>query len=348
MRRVVVPLLLGLVALLAVPAAAGPKHTGGQRLHGNYSAPGLPSRAYALYVPASVAAKPHKSVPLLVYLHGCNQDADDAATGTRLEQLADEKNVLVLFPQQTKSENGSSYPFADGNGVQCWNWFHPDHMTRGAGEPATIAGMTRDVMSRYAVDDRRVWIGGVSAGGAMTSIMAATYPDLFTAAAPIAGCAYRACSDLDGTAAYAAMGSAASPVPTLIIQSGTDMVDNIAMGGVSALRQSLSTNDLADDGEDNGSVPDTPTSTTQHDAEPGTPPGDPCIGNKRLPCAGGVLGLKSYPYTVMEFGPTVTALVIHGANHAWTGGNPEGSFVDPVGPDMGHAMYDFFAAHTSR
>jgi poly(3-hydroxybutyrate) depolymerase len=214
--------------------------------------------------------------------------------------------------------------------------------------------MTRSVMGRFTVDGSRVWVAGVSAGGAMTSIMAATYPDLFTGAAPIAGCAYRTCSDVDGTAAYAAMGGAARVVPTLIIQSDTDMVDNVAMGGVSALRQSLSTNDLADDGKDNGSVPDAPTSTTQHAAVQGTPPGDPCVGNSRLPCLGGVVGLKSYPYTVLEFGPTVSALLIHGANHAYTGGNPapydakgtKATFVDPVGPDLSHAMYDFFAAHS--
>jgi poly(hydroxyalkanoate) depolymerase family esterase len=346
MRRTVGILLATLLAVLAVPASAKPTPSAGERLHGTYAAPGLPPRAYALYVPASVAAKPHKRVPLLVYLHGCNQDADDAAVGTRLEQLAEEKGLLVLFPQQLKAENGS-YPVVDGNGAQCWNWFVPDHMHRGSGEPATIAGMTRDVMSRFAVDADRVWVAGVSAGGAMTSIMAATYPDLYRAAAPIAGCAYRACSDADGSAAYAEMGAQARAVPTLIIQSDTDMVDNVAMGGASALRQSLSTNDLADDGQDNGSVPDAPTSTTHHDAEQGTPPGDPCIGYMRLPCLGGVLGLKSYPYSVLEFGSTVTALVIHGANHAWTGGNPEGTFVDPVGPDMGHAIYDFFAAHST-
>jgi poly(hydroxyalkanoate) depolymerase family esterase len=347
MRRVVVPALMGLLALLAVPAAAKPAPATGQLQHGSYSAPGLPTRAYSLYVPAAVAARPHKPVPLFVYLHGCNQTADDAAVGTRLEQLADEKGLLVLFPQQTKAAN-SSYPLADGNGAQCWNWFVPDHQARGSGEPATIAGMTRDVISRFAVDTGRVWVAGISAGGAMTSVMAATYPDLYTAAAPIAGCAYRTCTDLDGTAAYAASSGHPQVVPTLVIQSDTDMVDNVAMGGVSALRQAISTNDLADDGKDNGSVPDAPTTTTQHEAVQGSPPGDPCIGNSRLPCAGGVVGLQSYPYTVMEFGSVVTALVIHGANHAYTGGDPRGTFVDPVGPDMAHAMYDFFAAHPRR
>ncbi len=77
----------------------------------------------------------------------------------------------------------------------------------------------------------------------------------------------------------------------------------------------------------------------------GTPPGNACIGNKGLPCAGGVLGLSSYPYTVAEFGPSVTAVVIPGGNHAWTDGNPEGSFVDPVGPSMAHLIHDSFGAH---
>ena len=346
MRRVVVPVLLGLLALLAVPAVAAPDRPASGLQHGTYSAPGLPIRDYALYVPASVAAKPHTRVPLLVYLHGCNQTADDVAVGTRLEQLADEKGLLVLFPQQTKAVN-SSYPAADGNGAQCWNWFLPDHQARGAGEPATIAGMTRDVMGRFAVDERRVWLAGASAGADMTTILGATYPDLYAAIAPIAGCAYRTCSDGDGTAAYAAMGPRHRVVPTFVVQATTDMVNNAAMGAT-AVQQWVATDDLADDGQANGSVPQVPSSVTDHDAVQGTPPGDPCIGNSRLPCLGGVAGLASYPYTVLEYGDAVTALVIHGANHAYTGGDPRGTFVDPVGPDLAHAMYDFFAAHSSR
>ncbi|MCA1713239.1 MAG: PHB depolymerase family esterase [Actinobacteria bacterium] len=346
MRRLVGPLLLALVALLAVPASAGGTATAGHREHGTFSAPGLVPRAYALYVPSDVAAKPHKKVPLLVYLHGCNQNADDVAVGTRLEQLAEEKGLLVLFPQQTRPQ-GSTYPAADGNGSGCWNWFLPDHQARGAGEPATLAAMTRDVMGRFAVDDRRVWLAGASAGADMTTILGATYPDLYAAIAPIAGCAYRTCSDGTGTAAHAAMGSRARAVPTLVVQGSADMVNNAAMGAT-AVRQWVATNDLADDGAANGSVPQQPSAVTSHDAVQGTAPGDPCVGNSRLPCLGGALGLKSYPYTVAEFGPTVTALVISGANHAYTGGDPRGTFVDPVGPDLAHAMYDFFAAHPFR
>jgi poly(hydroxyalkanoate) depolymerase family esterase len=287
-------------------------------------------------------------VPLLVYLHGCNQTADDVAVGTRLESLAEEQGLLVLFPEQTRPVGGS-YPVADGNGSGCWNWFHPDHQTRDAGEPATIAAMTRDVMTRFAVDDDRVWLAGASAGADMATILAATHPDLYAAVAPIAGCAYRSCSDGDGTAAFAAMAERARVVPTLVVQGTVDVVNNAAMGG-SAVAQWVGTNDLADDGSANGSVPAAPSATTTHMAVQGTPPGDPCAGNLRLPCAGGVLGLVSYPYTVARHDgrdgrSVVEVMVIHGANHAYTGGDPRGTFVDPVGPDLAHAMHDFFQAH---
>lgn len=341
--------LLAVLAALAVPATAAPKSAPqGERQHGTFSEPGLLTRSYALYVPSSVAAKPRKAVPLLVYLHGCNQTADDAATGTRLEELAEQQGFLVLFPEQAKPV-GSSYPLADGNGSGCWNWFHPDHQTREGGEPATLAGMTRDVMRRFRVDADRVWLAGVSAGADMATILAATYPELWAAVAPIAGCAYRSCSDGDGVGAYAAMGPRARVVPALVVQASTDVVNNVVMGQT-ALAQWVGTNDLADDGVANGSVPITPSSTTTYPAVQGTPPGDPCVGNSRLPCAGGVAGLKSYPYTVARHdGPdgasVVEQVVIQGANHAWTGGDPRGSFVDPVGPSMGALIYDFFVAH---
>jgi poly(3-hydroxybutyrate) depolymerase len=209
--------------------------------------------------------------------------------------------------------------------------------------------MTRDVMSRFAVDGRRVWLAGASAGADMATILAATHPDLYAAVAPIAGCAYLTCSDVSGRAAHAAMGPRARVMPTLVVQGDVDMVNNAAMGST-ALAQWLGTNDLADDGAANGSVPRTPSSQTHHPAVQGAPPGDPCVGNSRLPCVGGAVGLKSYPYTVLRYDgadgrSVVEALVVHGANHAYTGGDPQGTFVDPVGPDLAHALHDFFAAH---
>lgn len=352
MRRLAVLALLALLGVLAVPALAAPGKAQGERRHGVYPAAGAPgARSYALYVPGSAVAKPKAKVALIVYLHGCEQTADDVATGSRLEQLADEKGVLVLFPEQVRPAN-STYPLADGNGTGCWNWFVPDHQARDKGEPATIAGMTRAVMKKFAVDSKRVFVAGASAGADMATILAATYPDLYAAAAPIAGCAYRTCTDVDGSAAYAAMGKRARVVPVLIVQGSADMVNNAAMGAT-AVAQWLGTDDLADNGKSDNSVPRAPSSVTTHDAVTGTPPGDVCVGNYRLPCVGGALGLKSYPYTVARYDGAdkrsiVEVLVIHGANHAYTGGNTAGTFVDPVGPDLAHAMYTFFAAHAMR
>jgi poly(hydroxyalkanoate) depolymerase family esterase len=351
MRRLATIALLGLLGLLVAPAGAASRPTTGERVHGVYPAAGAPgARTYALYVPAAAKAKPRAKLPLLVYLHGCEQTADDAAVGTRLEQLAAEKGVLVLFPEQLRPTN-SSYPLADGNGAGCWNWFVPDHQSRGSGEPATLAGMTRDVMTRYPVDPRRVWLAGVSAGADMATILAVNYPELYTAVAPIAGCAFRTCTDLDGSAGYAAMGARARAVPAFIVQASTDMVNNAAMGAT-AVAQWLGTDDLADNGKLDQSLSPVPT-VTNHDAEQGTPPGDPCVGSFRFPCVGGAAGLKSYPYSVAVYDGAdgrslIEVLVIHGANHAYTGGNPAGTFVDPVGPDLAHAMYDFFRAHPRR
>ena len=337
MRRLVLPALLALLGLLAVPAAAErPERAAAGQQVGTFDTPTGPALRYYLYVPAAVAEKPRKKVPLYVYLHGCNQRVkDDVDVGSRLQLLAEEKGLLVLFPEQNRPA-GSTYPAADGNGSACWNWFHPDHQSRGAGEPATIAGLTRDVMARFAVDERRVWLAGISAGAAMANVMGATYPELYRAVAPIVGCAYRTCSDADGSAAFAAMGSRARVVPTLVVQNSLDTVNNDAMGSTS-VGQWVGVNDRADNGSADGSVSLVPTSTTEHPAVQGTPPGDPCVGNSRLPCLGGAAGLKSYPYTVSRYddaeGRSVVELVVvHGANHAYTGGDPRGTFVARPGP----------------
>ena len=348
MRRFAVLGLLALLGLLAVPAGAAPADKGygaGTLTHGVYPKAGAPgARAFALYTPKHLPKNP----PLFVYLHGCNQTADDVAVGERLGLLADKNGFVVLYPEQLHADN-STYPVSDGNGARCWNWFVPDHQARDKGEPATIAGMTRFVMATKGIDPKRVWLAGASAGADMTTNLGATYPDLYAAIAPIAGCAYRTCSDLDGTAALAAMGPRKRVVPTFVVNASTDMVNNVAMGAT-AVQQWVATDDLADNGKADGSIPAQPSSTTQHDAVQGSPPGDPCVGNSRLPCIGGALGLKAYPYTEMRYddakGTTaVLVWLIHGANHAFTGGDPRGTFVDPVGPDLGSAMWAFFTAH---
>ncbi len=330
------PLLVG----LAVPASATGRDT-----HGSFPAGDPSARAYTLHVPASVAKRPGKRVPLVVFLHGCNQTADDVAVGTRFSELADREGFVVLYPDQRRTSVGA--PVEEGNATGCWNWFLPDHQRRGAGEPATLAGMTRAVAARLPVDPKRVFVAGLSAGADMATVLGATYPDLYAAIAPVAGCAYLTCGDASGSAAYAAMGPRARAVPAFVVQGTADMVNNAAMGAT-ALAQWLGTDDLADDGQANGSVPQTPTSTTTRGASATGASGDPCVGSSRLPCAGGAAGLSGYPYTVLRYGSVVEAWVVHGANHAYLGGDTRGTFVDPLGPDLTKGIWDFFRAHPRR
>jgi poly(hydroxyalkanoate) depolymerase family esterase len=301
------------------PAARSPAShrdmlpAGAQFVTGSYSAR-AGSRAYKLYIPSGY--RPGQAVPLVVMLHGCTQSPDDFAAGTRMNGLAEEHACLIVYPAQPGSANAS----------KCWNWFSPGDQQRGQGEPALIAGITRRIMRDYSVDPRRVYVAGLSAGGAAAAIMGATYPDLYAAIGVHSGLACGAASDLPS--AFAAMRQG-NRVP--VSRAGD------ASGGEAYLR---SVPTIVFHGDQD---------TTVH---PGN--GDAVIARAKETAApdlqlsvqhGQVPGGHAYSRTVQhdQSGRAILEQwVIHGAGHAWSGGSPAGSYTDPRGPDAAREMLRFF------
>jgi poly(hydroxyalkanoate) depolymerase family esterase len=308
------------------------------------AADAVPSRSYILHVPPGAP----EGRPLVVYLHGCIQTAEQAEAASGLSRLADQEGFYAVYPRQNVTAP-STAPLADGNGVGCWNWFLP-----GAnGEQSAVVDIVRTVVSEHNLDASRVYVAGVSAGADLAVILAAEHPDVFAAAGAFAGCPYTTCSDVSGQLAYAAMGDRARVVPMFVVQGTGDTLNNVAMG--SALTTSwVGVSDLADDGFRNLTVSPVPGWVDHRGlnsvdrAAPGT--GEPCVRNQNWPCVGGVLGLSEYPSTsarwVDSAGCTVVSeLLVHLLGHNQPGAS-SGPFTDPLGPDITTPMWEFLRQHT--
>lgn len=280
------------------------------------------TRSYKLYVPSGYRGQP---LPLVVMLHGCKQDPDDFATGTRMNQMAEEKQCLVVYPAQARF---ASRP-------KCWNWFYAKNQERGRGEPALIADIVRKVIRDYHVDESMVFVAGLSAGGAMAAIMAMTYPDIFAAAAVHSGMPASAARDMYSALAAMKHGprkdrissdiasdieASAPPVPMIVFHGDADPVVH-PVNGDHVLRQVVSNHsEAAADGETD---PESMTSVVQHQLRQG----------------------RSYTRILHhdKIGQNVAEhWLIHGAGHAWSGGCANGSYTDPEGPDATREMMRFF------
>ena len=281
------------------------------------------TRSYKVFEPSGHEGTP---LPMVVMLHGCTQNPDDFAAGTRMNELAQRLGFIVVYPAQPKNANGSN----------CWNWFKSKDQGRERGEPALIAGIARDVLGHWSVDQRRIFVAGLSAGAAMAVILGETYPELFAGVGAHSGVAYAAAHDMPS--AFAAMqagamggglpGRAAKPkrsrakvgsrlVPTIVFHGDRDATVNVANGA--------------------GIVADALAQPTLEAS------GAALLREERTGSAGG------RDYTVCAWHtPAGTALVehwtVHGAGHAWSGGSALGSFTDARGPDASAEMVRFFLA----
>jgi poly(hydroxyalkanoate) depolymerase family esterase len=271
------------------------------------------SRPYKLYVPSGYDGQ---SVPLIVMLHGCTQSPDDFATGTRMNAAAEEHTCLVAYPGQTSSANMQ----------KCWNWFSAADQQRDAGEPSLIAGITRQVMRDYPIDPRRVYIAGLSAGGAAAAIMGDAYPDLYAAIGVHSGLACGAAHDMPS--AFAAMQGNGGRAPRNGHTGSAGLKPRVVPAIVFHGDKDTTVN---------------PTNADSVVAQSG----QGASLRKRVE-KGQVAGGLAYSRTLHAdaSGETVVEQwVIHGAGHAWSGGSPADSYTLPQGPDATGEMVRFFLEH---
>jgi poly(hydroxyalkanoate) depolymerase family esterase len=282
------------------------------------------TRSYKLYVPARIS---DVAPPMVVMLHGCTQSADDFAAGTQMNRLAEAHGFLVVYPEQAAHANPS----------KCWSWFKAPDQVRDAGEPSLIAGIVRDVAARHGTDPRRIFVAGLSAGAAMAVILGETYPELFAGVGAHSGLPYGSAHDIpsamaamkggrSGLASLKSMpGAAAAPrrkavntVPIIVFHGDRDHTVQ-QTNGVEIVQHAKDAH-LAEAGG----------ATLRASTQRGTSPGG-----------------RSYSRTVhadTTGEAHIESWTLHGAGHAWSGGNASGSYTDCNGPDASAEMVRFFLA----
>jgi poly(hydroxyalkanoate) depolymerase family esterase len=284
------------------PAAYDPGPDAGRFMAGSF-ANTSDRRDYKLFVPPEAGQRP---LPLVVMLHGCTQNPDDFAAGTAMNEAALAQGFFVLYPAQSRRANPQA----------CWSWFKHSHQKRDRGEPALLAGMTREVMAKYAIDPQRVYVAGLSAGGAMAAILGDAYPDLYAAVGVHSGLAAGVASDLPAALMAKKSGgvlpsTAASGMPTIVFHGDADATVHASNG-----EQVIA-----------ASVGDTTRVETQHLQANGTR-----AATRRV-------------HRSAEGRVVAEHWTVHGAPHAWSGGSAKGSYTDVRGPDASAEMLRFFFEH---
>lgn len=267
---------------------------------------------YRLFIPGGERGP----MPLIVMLHGCGQDATDFAAGTGMNALAQEQGCLVLYPEQSCGAHWN----------RCWNWYDRTHHRRGEGEPAMIAGLARRIMAEHAVAPGRAAVAGLSAGGAMAIILGRNYPDLFSAVGCHSGLAHGIAGSDAGallamragsTASAAAPSGAHGAAPVIVFHGDADATVHRANGN-GVIRQFLDSHAQHACAEQAG---------VAMVAETGSSGGRDFTRHVHRERTGSVVAEQ---------------WTVHGAGHAWSGGDLSGSYTDACGPSASQEMLRFF------
>ncbi len=266
-------------------------------------------RSYKLYIPACASDGPRG---LIVMLHGCKQNPDDFAAGTAMNAVAEAHGLMVAYPSQSSSANTAS----------CWNWFNPADQQRDSGEPAIIAGITRAIVSEFAIDRRHVYVAGLSAGGAMAAIMGETYPDVYAGVGIHSGLAYGSANDV--MSAFAAMRGDTAFAPRARPRAVTGAEDRLRTIVFQGSADRIVHPSNADRIVAQAAIDTSPKSSRQ----------------ERIRTNG-----RSHTRSIVAGADGASVLeywLIEGAGHAWSGGHPSGSYTDAKGPDASTEMVRFF------
>lgn len=293
----------------APAAARGPVSNHDLFSAGYFHEQGIQGR-YKVFVPSR---RGHGPLSLVVMLHGCTQSPDDFAAGTEMNERAAEQGFVVLYPAQSTAANPS----------RCWNWFKREDQARGAGEPALLAAMTRAIVDEYGLDDRRVAIAGLSAGGAMAAIVASAYPELFAAVGIHSGLPVGSARNVPDALSVMRTGQRRKPrtvrpeteqgsIPTIVFHGDVDQTVH-PLNGASAIDAAV-------------------------EAHGGTG-----VQKEVLEGSSGGKSFRRSVYTTADASALAEHWVVRGTAHAWSGGNVRGTYTDSRGPSATDEMLRFFA-----
>ena len=260
---------------------------------------------YRIFVPEGKG----KGAPLFVAIHGCRQDAEDFAHGTRFDVLGARHGAIVVYPEQDERANGQ----------RCWNWFLPQNQRRDGPEPAAVLGLVDRIVREHEVDRSRIFVAGLSAGACLASILAEQAPDVFAGVAGMAGVALHSAHDVN--TAYAAMRAELAPVASATPFTARSYNNCRAIFWTGTRDRRVAPQNAWELGRQFAQLYGLSASPDQESAS-----------------ADG-----KYARWHDRSGRTrVEVRDLEGIGHVWSGGSLRGSYTAPAGPNFSEALFRFF------